>query len=392
MFDFGFGENVHYVLIFFIASILSIIGYSILRKYLLKVTFKIISKTQTRWNSILINSGVFEKISYMVPVLIFSYFIHLLPENIATPLWRVIAFLSAVILILSIERALSAFLGIYNTYPISKDKPIKGYIQLVKIVLYILGTIISVCLLVGISPWGVLSGIGALTAVLMFVFKDTILSLVASIQIVANDLFKVGDWIEVPGFGADGDVIDIALHSVKVQNFDKTIINIPTYKFLDSSFKNWRGMQSSGGRRIKRHLLIDLGTVKFLTKEEIEKFKEIEILQGYFESKKDLLEHYDNEVLNSRKLSNIGTFRAYVKEYLNRCPHINNIEFTFLVRQLQPTSKGLPLEIYVFSNDNRWVAYEDIQSDIFDHLIVATKEFGLKLYQEPTGDLSIGRV
>ncbi|MDT8338684.1 MAG: mechanosensitive ion channel family protein, partial [Sulfurimonas sp.] len=279
----------------------------------------------------------------------------------------------------------------YNSFEVSKEKPIKGYIQLVKMFVYILGFIIAICVLVGVSPWGVLSGVGAFTAVLMFIFKDTILSLVASVQIVANDLFKVGDWIEAPNFGADGEVIDIALHSVKVQNWDKTIVTIPTYKFMENSFKNWRGMSESGGRRIKRALFIDVNSIKFCAPELLEKLNKIEIIKDYLQEKQKVVDTTDEITLNKRKLTNIGTFREYVKRYLQKNPNIDSKNFTFIVRQLQPTSKGVPLEVYAFSNKNEWAEYEDIQSDIFDHLLVALKEFDLRLYQEPSGEFGAAK-
>ena len=262
-------------------------------------------------------------------------------------------------------------------------------------ILNILGLIIFVAILIGRSPVYLLSGIGALTAVLLLVFKDTILSLVSSVQITSNDLFKIGDWVEAPQFGADGDVIDIALHSVKIQNWDKTISIIPTNKLIDSSFKNWRGMSDSGGRRIKRSIMIDMNSIKFCSDKMIEHYRKFNVISDYISRKLDEIEKHNSEnnidedgLINGRSLTNIGTFRAYIEGYLRGHNKIHK-EMTFLVRQLSPSPEGLPLEIYVFSNDTDWINYEAIQSDIFDHLLAVLNEFDLKVFQNPTEMISI---
>lgn len=364
----------------------SVAGYMISKKYLIKIIHKLISKTKSNLDDTLIRTGFFEQLPYIVPPLIIIYFSQFYPQSLRAAISQIMGFWIAVIIIKSIDKFLSSILEIYNSFEVSKNKPIKGYIQLLKLLVYIVGFIIAVCVLVGVSPWGVLSGVGAFTAILMFIFKDTILSLIASIQIVANDLFKVGDWIEAENFGADGEIIDIALHSVKVQNWDKTIVTIPTYKFMENSFKNWRGMEKSGGRRIKRALYIDINSIKFCTPELLEKLKKIDLIKDYLKEKSMVVDTTEEITLNKRKLTNIGTFREYVKKYLESNPNIDSKNFTFIVRQLQPTSKGVPLEIYAFSNKNKWAEYEAVQSDIFDHLLVALKEFDLKLYQEPSGE------
>ena len=271
---------------------------------------------------------------------------------------------------------------------------IKSYTQVFKLVVNSAGIVILAALLAGKSPIYFLSGLGALTAVLILVFKDTILSLVSSVQISSNDLFKIGDWIEAPQFGADGNVVDIALHSVKVQNWDKTICVIPTSKLINSSFKNWRGMSESGGRRIKRSIKIDMKSIKFCTTSMIEKFRAIALLKEYLDKKIIEIEKENvkksinnSDILNSRSLTNIGTFRAYIQFYLKNNPKIHN-EMTFLVRQLSPQSDGLPIEIYVFSNDTDWINYESIQSDIFDHLLAILPEFELEIFQNLSGNLN----
>ena len=366
----------------------SIVGYVIAKRYLIKIIHKLIFKTKSKWDDTLVKTGFFEQLSHIIPPLIIIYFLQFYPQNISTTITQIMGFWISIVIIKTLDKFLSSALYVYNSLDVSKDKPIKGYIQLIKMIVYILGFIVAVSVLMGVSPWGVLSGVGAFTAVLMFVFKDTILSLVASVQIVANDLFKVGDWIEAQNFGADGEVIDIALHSVKVQNWDKTIVTIPTYKFMENSFKNWRGMSNSGGRRIKRSIFIDVNSIKFCTPQLLKKLENIEILKNYLKEKSKVVDTSDDITLNQRKLTNIGTFREYIKRYLRNNPNIDDKNFTFIVRQLQPTSKGVPLEIYAFSNNNKWADYEDIQSDIFDHLLVALREFDLKLYQEPSGELS----
>lgn len=363
-------------------AVAAFIGYFLSKKYLLSFIHKVISKTKTQWDNALVKNRFFDRVAHIIPALIILHFSQFYPDGVETAISRIVGFWIALVVIFSVDRFLSSLLDIYNTYDISKSKPIKGYVQLIKMVVYILGFIVAVCILVGVSPWGVLSGVGAFTAVLMFVFKDTILSLVASIQIVANNLFKVGDWVEVEKFGANGEVIDIALHSVQIQNWDKTIVTVPTYKFMENSFKNWKGMSQSGGRRIKRSLSIDLSSVKMCSPELLEKLKKIELLKDYIKEKSKVVDTSGEMTLNRRKLTNIGTFREYIKRYLIKNPDIDQENFTFMVRQLQPTPKGVPLEIYVFSGDNRWVQYEGIQSDIFDHLLVALSEFELKLYQD----------
>ena len=281
---------------------------------------------------------------------------------------------------------------IYYKSQYSNRFNIKSYIQILKLFVNIFGIITIIALLTGKSPVYFLSGLGALTAVLMLVFKDTILSLVSSIQISSNDLFKIGDWVEAPQFGADGDVIDIALHSVKIQNWDKTVSIIPTHKLTDSSFKNWRGMSDSGGRRIKRSIKIDMNSIKFCDNSMIKRFKKFKVISSYVNQKLSEIEKHniDNNIneeglINGRSLTNIGTFRAYVEGYLRNHASIHN-EMTFLVRQLSPEADGLPIEIYVFSNDTNWVNYESIQSNIFDHLLAILSEFDLKVFQNPTGN------
>ncbi|MBH5321589.1 mechanosensitive ion channel family protein [Aurantiacibacter sediminis] len=299
-------------------------------------------------------------------------------------------------IILSVAMAISKGLDyvneIYNRTPQARNKPIKGYIQVIKIVVYCAAAILAIAALIEQSPLLLLSGLGAMAAVLLLVFKDTILSLVASVQLSSNDMLRVGDWIEVPGMNADGDVIDIALHTVKVQNFDKTIVNIPTYRLIADSFRNWRGMSEAGGRRIKRSLPLDQNSVRFLSDEEVQGLRRFRLLNDYLSAKDAELREWnarelagDTNPVNARRFTNIGTFRAYVIAYLKAHPELSTEAFTLLVRQLEPTPQGLPLQIYCFTGTTVWAEYERIQADLFDHLLAILPEFGLRLFQEPSG-------
>ena len=271
-------------------------------------------------------------------------------------------------------------------------KPIRPFIQVLVIVDYLVASIMAIGILIDKSPWHLFGLLGGLTAVTMLVFKDTILGFVAGIQLGANDMIREGDWIEMPKYGADGDVIEVTVNTVKVQNWDKTISTIPTYALISDSFKNWRGMSESAGRRIKRSIFIDMTTVRFSDDEMLAKFRKIEFLKEYVEKKQSEIEAANKKqkidlsstVVNGRRQTNLGIFRAYLERYLHNHPKINK-DLTFLVRHLQPTSQGLPIEIYVFSSDKVWANYEAIQADIFDHILAALPEFELRIFQEPTG-------
>jgi len=368
----------------------SFIVYLITRYVVIKTISHFFKKTSTDLDDILIEKGVFNRLSYLPPLFIIYNLNEIIPEfNFFD---RVLLALIAFIVITSVNAFISAVSEIYSKSKYAGKLNIKSYLQVLKLIVNLFGIIIIIATLSGKSPVYLLSGIGALTAVLMLIFKDTILSLVSSIQISSNDLFKVGDWVEAPHFGADGDVIDIALHTIKIQNWDKTISVIPTHKLVDSSFKNWKGMSDSGGRRIKRSIKIDMNSVTFCTDEMIEKYRKFNVLSDYIDRKTQEINKYNSDkklsgdsMINGRSLTNIGTFRAYIESYLRQNNNIHD-EMTFLVRQLSPQSDGLPIEIYVFSNDTNWVNYESIQSDIFDHLLAIMPEFGLKVFQNPTGN------
>jgi len=375
---------------FLAVLILETVSYLITKKILIKAVSGVVKKTKTHIDDILLNEKLLSRISYVIPLIIIYQFLYLVP-NLSEIIENILESLIVLILLIVLINIIDAANELYEKSKLYNRKPIKGYLQIVKIIIDILGGIVIIGLLTGQQPWTILTGVGALTAVLLLVFKDTILSFVASLHISAYDLVRVGDWIEVPKFGADGDVSDIALHTIKVQNFDKTIVVIPTYKLIDSGFKNCRGMQLAGGRRIKRSVYIDLSSVKFVDDRMMQKYKRFELLKDYLEQKEKEIEEYNkthhvdtSELINGRRLTNIGTFRAYLKEYLKHRKDINK-GFTFLVRQLTPEPNEIPIEIYVFANTTLWTQYEEIQADIFDHIFAVITEFELSIFQNPTG-------
>ncbi len=375
-----------------LAILIAYVLFLVTNKIILHSISKIFQRTSTKFDDILLEQKVFHKLPYLIP-LIFLYSLRDLVPFFQF-MERFIISLIALVILLTMNSLINAFNDLYKKSRFSEKFNIKSYTQVAKLIINSVGIIIIAALVAGKSPIYFLSGLGALTAVLILVFKDTILSLVSSVQISSNDLFKVGDWIEAPQFGADGNVVDIALHSVKVQNWDKTICVIPTSKLINSSFKNWRGMSESGGRRIKRSIKINMKSIKFCNASMIEKFKSISLLNDYINEKITEIKKEnenssieDNNILNGRSLTNIGTFRAYIKFYLKNNPNIHE-DMTFLIRQLSPQSDGLPIEIYVFSNDTDWVNYESIQSDIFDHLLAILPEFELEIFQSLSGNLN----
>tara|TARA_A100001015_G_C15020682_1_gene727829 strand:+ start:610 stop:1815 length:1206 start_codon:yes stop_codon:yes gene_type:complete len=385
----GIESSKNSIVVFGVFLAICIASYLISNKIIIKLISNFFKRTSTKLDDILIEKGFLNRLSNLIPLIIFyNLFNYIYGDYLLVN--RLALALIAIVVILSINSLLNAFNDIYNQSKYSDKINIKSYFQILTLVINLFGLIVVVSILSGQSPFYLLSGLGALTAVLMLVFKDTILSFVSSIQISSNDLFKVGDWVEAPQFGADGDVIDIGLHTIKIQNWDKTISIIPTHKLIDSSFKNWRGMSDSGGRRIKRSINIDINSIKFCNHELIEKFKSVNIITEYINRKLSEIDKHNADLntkssINGRALTNIGTYRAYIKAYLKNNKNINN-DMTFLVRQLSPTEKGLPIEIYVFSNNTNWIEYEEIQSDIFDHLLSVLNQFELQIYQYPSGN------
>ena len=369
---------------------LSILSYLITNFILSNIVSRFFKKTKTKIDDILIDKGLLNRLSYIIPLLVIYIMAELKFEDIDF-ISRIIYACFTILGLSVINSILSSINEIYSKSSYADRFNIKSYVQIIKLIIILFGIVIIISFLSGQSPFYLLSGLGALTAVLMLIFKDTILSFVSSIQITSSDLFKVGDWVEAPQFGADGDVIDIALHTIRIQNWDKTITTIPTHKLIDSSFKNWRGMSESGGRRIKRSINIDLNSVKFCDDAMIQKYKKIDILSDYLNSKNTEIDNHNkskgltDSMLNGRALTNLGTYRAYIKNYLRNNANIHS-DMTFLIRQLSPGESGVPLEVYVFSKNTNWIEYESIQSDIFDHLIASVKEFDLVLFQNPTGN------
>ncbi|MCG7335890.1 mechanosensitive ion channel family protein [Sporosarcina sp. ACRSM] len=362
----------------------------ITKQVVIRMITKIVKNTKYQWDNMLLERKVFHKLSHIVPAIIIYHFASAFPTYHNAIEKGAIAYLTIMGLIV-INSLLNAMNDIYQTYEISKIKPVKGYIQVIKIIVVLFGSILVIANLMGKSPLLLLSGIGALSAVLMLVFKDSLLGLVAGVQLTANDMVRVGDWIEVPNYGANGDVLDISLNTVKVQNFDKTITMLPSYALISESFINWRGMQASGGRRIKRSLFVDTTSISFCTEEMIEKFKHIHFLSDYIiEREKEIVTYNSKNKINQtnrvngRALTNIGVFRAYISRYLQNHPGINQ-EMTLMVRQLAPNENGLPIEIYAFANSVQWAVYETVQADIFDHLFAVAPEFDIRLFQNPSG-------
>ena len=351
-------------------------------------------RSSVTWDDALVAHNVFGRLVQVLPALIVFVgvmFVPGLPDSLVQLMRNVAMGYMVLMLTLTLTAVLSAANTIYAALPVAKDRPLKGFVQLVQIVVWVFGGVMIIATVMDRSPLVLLSGFGAMTAILLLVFKDTILSLVASVQITAQDMVRVGDWLEMPQFGADGDVVDVQLHTVKVQNWDKTITTIPTHRLITDSFKNWRGMSQSGARRIKRAIYIDVSSIRFQTQDEVDHFTRFALLKDHIGNKERELADYnaglatevDSEV-NKRRLTNVGTFRAYAYNYLKNHPKIHK-GMTLIVRQLSPGPEGLPLEIYCFTNTTAWAIYEDIQSDIFDHLLAIVPEFGLRLYQKPAG-------
>ena len=367
--------------------------FLITRQILKTVVARIVRRTRSHWDDALLKYNVFSRVAYLVPAYVayklIPYALDDYPDLMSF-LLVALQIYSLIIILLVANAIFDAILGIYNQYSVSKYKPIKGYLQVGKIIVYIFIFIWILSVLIGQNPLILIGGLGAFSAVLMLVFQDTLLGLVGGVQLSANDMLRPGDWITMQKYDADGTVTDITLTTVKVQNWDKTISTLPAYSLFTESFKNWRGMEESGGRRIKRSISIDMNTVRFCTREMLEKYKKIRYINEYVESKEVEIEQYNLErgfdtrvMVNGRRQTNIGVFRAYLSAYLMNHPDVHK-DMTFLIRHLQPTEKGLPIEIYIFSKVQAWADYEGIQADIFDHILAIIPEFDLRVFQYPT--------
>ena len=383
------------VLLFIIG--IALLANIICRKIILRVVAKLVKQTKATWDDIVFNHKVMVNVSRMVaPILIYIAIPIAFPEHADSDLLDFLRRLCLIYIIAVFLRFISAlFTAVYQVYSEReqyRDKPLKGLLQTAQVILFFIGAIIIISILINQSPMVLLTGLGASAAILMLVFKDSIMGFVSGIQLSANNMLKVGDWITMPKYGADGDVIEVSLNTVKVRNFDKTITTIPPYLLVSDSFQNWRGMQESGGRRIKRSINIDMNSVRFCTPEMLAKYRKIQLLANYVEQTEQVIKEYneehhiDNSILvNGRRQTNLGVFRAYLNCYLKSHPGVNH-NMTCMVRQLQPTDHGIPLELYFFSATTSWIPYEDLQSDVFDHLLAIISEFDLHVFQSPSGE------
>lgn len=375
--------------------ILCSIAYYVTKHVFLSTIHRIVYHSKNTWDDLIFEQHVFGRLALLIPILLFWF---LIPKVIAaeTATLQVLLVLAKVAICFQVSRTISALLNVikslYKQNAKEKYLPLNATIQVVKLVVYLIATILAISFILDKSPVYLLSGLGALTAVLLLVFQDTIKGLVASIQISANRMLAPGDWIEIPQYGADGDVLEIGLNTVKVQNFDRTVTTVPTYALISGSFKNWRDMFASGGRRIKRTVIIDISSIHFYKKEHVDELKNIQLLKDYLATKEhELTEHNQtkgfalDDKFNQRQLTNIGTYRAYIEAYLRQHTKVHK-EMTCMVRQLPATSSGLPLELYFFSNDQDWVNYEAIQADIFDHIYAMAPIFSIRIFQHPSGN------
>ena len=382
------------VLLFIIG--IALLANIICRKIILRVVAKLVKQTKATWDDIVFNHKVMVNVSRMVaPILIYIAIPIAFPEHADSDLLDFLRRLCLIYIIAVFLRFISAlFTAVYQVYSEReqyRDKPLKGLLQTAQVILFFIGAIIIISILINQSPMVLLTGLGASAAILMLVFKDSIMGFVSGIQLSANNMLKVGDWIEMPKYGANGTVIEVTLNTVKVRNWDNTITTIPPYLLVSDSFQNWRGMRESGGRRVKRSINIDMTSVRFCTPEMLAKYRKIQLLKDYVEQTEEVIEKYnvengiDNSILvNGRRQTNLGVFRAYLTAYLKSLPDVNQ-ELTCMVRQLQPTDRGIPIELYFFCALKDWVPYEGVQADVFDHVLAIIPEFDLQVFQSPSG-------
>ncbi len=395
----GLGEGLAHLLILasrvLLILLLSWIADLVVRKILVRAIGPMIQRSRTHWDDALIHQGVLSKLGHLAPAwIIYSMLPPILAEY--PRLQALTINMTGAYMALVITMALAAFTEsvreIVAGFEQARRAPLQVIAQAARVVVWVVGVIFIVAALFDRSPAVFVSGLGAMTAILMLIFKDSILGLVAGLQIASNDLVRPGDWIQMPKYGADGDVLEVGLTTVKVQNWNKTISSVPSYALISDSFKNWRGLDDSGGRRIKRAIHLDMSSIRFCDDAMLERFRRIQYISEYIDQKQSEVSKWNEEnevdlgsLANGRRLTNVGTFRAYLQAYLRDNPSINSADMTFLVRQLAPGSKGLPIEIYVFSKDQRWVQYEAIQADIFDHVLAVIPDFDLRVFQEPSG-------
>jgi miniconductance mechanosensitive channel len=368
-----------------------LVAFLVVRWVVVPIIRRATRATPTQWDDVLADNRFVGRLSWILPMIVALFLTPILGVGTETEIWveRSVAVILVVVAVMTAHALLDAVSEMYAANAADPNRSIKGYLQAVRLFVWLVAGLVLVAVLTDTELTRLLAGLAALSAVLLLVFQTTILSIVASILLTSNDMVRLGDWITVPGTAADGDVIDIALHTVKVQNFDKTVSTIPTTRLVNESFVNWRGVAVAGGRRMKRHILVDQGTIRFLAPEEIERWSGFEPIVGYMAAKRAELEAQDGGdgtvEPDLRRLTNVGTFRAYAAAYLGSHPEVAADRFPVMVRQLQPTPDGLPLEVYAFTATTDWMRYEAVQSDIFDHLIATLPEFGLAVAQRPTG-------
>ena len=383
---------------FILFALLLLIAFGvdfICRFILLHIVSALVKRTRVTWDDILFDRSVLIRLSRMVAPLVLSLTIPMAFAGVESFGLLLISRLCNVLILITflnfINALLKAIYTVYNSKEQFRDRPLKGLLQTAQVALWFIGGIVIIATLLGKSPLSLLAGLGASAAILMLVFKDSIMGVVSGVQLSANDMLKVGDWIAMPKYGADGTVIEVTLNTVKVRNWDNTITTIPPYLLVSDSFQNWRGMQESGGRRVKRSVNIDMNSVRFCTPEMLDKYRKIKLLADYIDQTEKVIKDYneaqqiDNSVLvNGRRQTNLGVFRAYLNAYLHNLPTVND-EMTILVRHLQPTDHGIPVELYFFTRTTDWAPYEQIQADVFDHLLAIVPEFDLRVFQSPTG-------
>ena len=388
--------SISVIVLLAIAWIAFLLSWRIMKR----IIIPIVQKSKTSFDDLLVNHHFFKRLAYYTPAIILEFLVDdalgLAEDKIPTLIFRLLDAWMVLITIMIINSVLSTIRDYYQRYDISKERPIDSFIQVLKIIAYVIGALLIIGIFVNRDISTLLFSLGTMSAVLMLIFRDPILGFVGGLQLTFNGMVRIGDWVSVPKFNADGIVLEITLTVVKVQNWDKTISMIPTYALVTNSFQNWRGMEESGGRRIKRFINIDMDSIKFCTSEMLEQYRKIQLLDSYLDEKENELITYNksnninHEILvNGRRQTNLGVFRAYLKAYLDQRQDINS-NMTFLVRHLQPTEKGLPIEIYVFTKTTEWGDYENIQADIFDHVLAVIPEFDLKIYQFPSNTGFVG--
>ncbi len=389
--------HLHSLIVIGIIVIISLIIDIIMKRIIVVSIRTYVKRSENEWDDIFLENKVFNRLAHIAPALVLYYSIHYaLDMPLLVNLIRKVSVIYIIIISLLVGNSfINSLHDIYLRFPISKDKPIKGYVQVLKLFLYMVTAIILISYISGTRPYTLLAGLGAMAAVLLLIFKDTILGLVASIQISVNNIVKPGDWIEIPNRHVDGNVMEITLNTVKVRNFDNTISTVPTYALVSESFTNWRGMQESDGRRIKRSVNIDMKSVKFLDEDLLKRLDKIQILKPYLYQQRTEIQKFNEEnhidpssQVNGLRMTNLGTFRKYMEAYLSQIPEINK-DLTLMVRQRDPSDKGIPIEIYVFSKEKDLLTYENLQADIFDHMLAVIPEFNLIVYQSYSGSNDI---